>query len=291
MSDAIGFAGLGVMGRLMAANLLAAGREVVVFNRSPGPAQELQALGARRAADLPTLARAATTIITMLADDAAVGAVAGEILDHATPGTLVIDMSTISPRLARDLHARAASKDMAFLDAPVSGGDAGARAGTLSIMVGGEPAALTRAHPIFEILGASIVHAGPAGAGQVVKACNQLLVAITIAGVSEALVLGSKLGVAPATILDVLGAGLAGNRVMEVRRTNLLDHDFTPGFKVDLHHKDLGIALDSAAQSDTSLALTAVVQQLFQALRAQGRGGEDHTALLHIIEELAGHGR
>jgi 2-hydroxy-3-oxopropionate reductase len=155
-------------------------------------------------------------------------------------------------------------------------------------MVGGDAADLERARPVLEVLGGSIVHAGPAGAGQVVKACNQVLVAITIAGVSEALVLGSRLGVAPETILDVLSRGLAANRVMDLRRANFLNHAFSPGFKVDLHHKDLDIALAGGGQANVPLPLTAITQQLFRQLRAAGRGGEDHTALLAAVEALAG---
>jgi 2-hydroxy-3-oxopropionate reductase len=177
-----------------------------------------------------------------------------------------------------------------MLDAPVSGGDVGAREGTLSIMVGGDAADLERARPTLEVLGGSIVHCGSAGAGQVVKACNQMVVAITIGGISEALVLGTRLGVDPRTILDVLSSGLAANRVMEVRRANFLGHTFTPGFRVDLHHKDLDIALASGGQANVPLPLTAGLQQLFRQLRAAGRGSEDHTAVLAAVEAQAGLG-
>jgi 2-hydroxy-3-oxopropionate reductase len=176
---------------------------------------------------------------------------------------------------------------VAALDAPVSGGDVGAREGTLSIMVGGESGDLERARPLLEVLGKTIVHVGGHGAGQVVKACNQVVVALTIEAVSEALVLGEKAGVEPERILDVLGGGLAGNKVMEVRRRNFLERDFTPGFRIDLHHKDLDIALESGAAYGVPLPATALVQQLMRSLRARGRGGEDHTALLGLMEELA----
>jgi 2-hydroxy-3-oxopropionate reductase len=177
-----------------------------------------------------------------------------------------------------------------MLDAPVSGGDVGAREGTLSIMVGGDAGDLQRARPVLEVLGTSIVHCGPSGAGQVVKACNQVLVAITIGGISEALVLGGKLGVDPDVILDVLSRGLAANRVMELRRGNFRSHTFTPGFRVDLHHKDLDIALASGGQANVPLPLTAGAQQLFRQLRAAGRGDEDHTAMLAAVEAQAGLG-
>jgi 2-hydroxy-3-oxopropionate reductase len=288
----VGFIGLGVMGRPMAENLLRAGVGLVVWNRSQQPEDALVAQGAVRAGAVDEVGERADVIITMLADDRAVREVVLHRLllkPHARPGSLIVDMSTVSPALSREIAERAADKGIHTLDAPVSGGDVGAREGTLSIMVGGEASDLVRARPLLEILGASIVHVGPAGAGQVVKACNQLLVAITIAGVSEALVLGSKLGVAADAILDVLSKGLAGNRVMEVRRANFLEHRFTPGFKVDLHHKDLEIALASAGQANVPLAVTAAVQQLVRQLRAAGRGGEDHSAILAAVEAQAGH--
>jgi 2-hydroxy-3-oxopropionate reductase len=285
----VGFIGLGVMGRPMAENLLTAGARLVVHNRSRPAQDALVARGAAGAQSPEEVAGRADIIITMLADDDAVrSVVGGGLLAAARPGSLIVDMSTVSPALSRELAARAAERDVRMLDAPVSGGDVGAREGTLSIMVGGDAADLERARPVLEVLGASIVHAGPAGAGQVVKACNQVLVAITIAGVSEALVLGTRLGVAPETILDVLSRGLAANRVMDLRRANFLNHAFSPGFKVDLHHKDLDIALAGGGQANVPLPLTAITQQLFRQLRAAGRGGEDHTALLAAVEALAG---
>jgi len=284
----IGFVGLGVMGRPMAANLLAAGAALTVYNRTPAAQEALIALGAAGAQSPAEVAARADVIITMLADDGAVRAVLGdELLPAARPGTLIIDMSSVSPALSRELATRAAARGVGMLDAPVSGGDAGARDGTLSIMVGGEAADLSRARPVLEVLGGSIVHCGAAGAGQVVKACNQVLVAITIAGISEALVLGGKLGVDSGVILDVLSRGLAANRVMELRRDNFLSHTFTPGFRVDLHHKDLDIALASGGQANVPLPLTAGVQQLFRQLRAAGLGGADHTAIFAAVEALS----
>jgi 2-hydroxy-3-oxopropionate reductase len=294
MSDGlgtIGFIGLGVMGRPMAANLLAAGADLVVYNRSRRAQDELAAQGAASAGSPAEVASKADLIITMLPDDAAVrDVVRDELLPAARSGALIVDMSTVSPELSRELAADAASGGARMLDAPVSGGDVGARDGTLSIMVGGDAADLERARPTLEVLGGSIVHCGPAGAGQVVKACNQMVVAITIGGISEALVLGTRLGVDPRTILDVLSTGLAANRVMEVRRANFLGHTFTPGFRVDLHHKDLDIALASGGQANVPLPLTAGLQQLFRQLRAAGRGREDHTAVLAAVEAQAGLG-
>ena len=292
MTETVGFVGLGVMGKPMAANLIAAGYGLVVHNRSSEPQDEIVALGAEGAASPAEVARRASLVITMLSDDAAVRTVVdGEngVLAGAAGGSLVVDMSTVSPSLSRELAVKAAERGIRMLDAPVSGGDVGAKAGTLSIMVGGEVDDLERARPLFDVLGSRTVHVGPAGAGQVVKACNQVLVAITYAGVGEALVLGSKLGVDPAAILDVLSGGLAANKIMEVRRRNFLEHDFTPGFRVDLHHKDLEIALSSGGESNVPLPLAAEVQQMFRQLRAAGRGGDDHSALLSVVEEWADH--
>ena len=203
-------------------------------------------------------------------------------------GTVLIDMSTIDPGVARELAEEAKGLGVSMLDAPVSGGDVGAREGILSIMVGGEEQAFEKVMPVFEAMGKTIVRVGDTGAGQVVKACNQVVVGITYAAVSEALVLGAKNGVAPDSVLDVLSGGLAANRIMEMRRDNFLQHKFDPGFRVNLHHKDLNIALESAADSDVALPLTAVVQQMFQILRAKGDGELDHSALLTVVEDWAG---
>lgn len=292
MNESVGFIGLGIMGEAMASNLVVAGYDVLVWNRSPGPAERLAERGARTADDVASLSRESDVVVTIVTDDAALRAVLdgdGGVLAKAKPGTLVIDMSTVSPALSRELAETAAARGLAILDAPVSGGDVGAREGTLSIMVGGAAADVARAEGIFSVLGSRVVHVGPAGSGQAVKACNQVVVAVIFAGLSEALVLGSKLGVDPAAILDALSGGMASNRIMEVRRDNFLDHDFAPGFKIDLHHKDLGIALSSAAEVDISLPLTAAVQQMFEQLRAAGHGGEDDSALLRVAEQAAGH--
>jgi 2-hydroxy-3-oxopropionate reductase len=292
MADAIGFIGLGVMGAPMARNLLAAGHEVVAWNRSPAPLAELVAAGAKPAESPASVAAEADVLISIVSDDTALrdvlagpdGAIAA-----MRPGSLAIDMSTVSPALARELAATAAGRGVAFLDAPVSGGDVGARDGTLSIMVGGEAEALERARAVFEVLGSRVTHVGAAGAGQVAKACNQVLVAVIFGGLAEALVLGSKLGADPAAILDAVGGGMAANRIMEVRRDNFLDHDFAAGFKIDLHHKDLEIALGASGEVDAPLPLTAEVQQMFRQLRAAGHGDEDDSALLLVAEQRAAH--
>ncbi len=292
MATKVGFIGLGVMGEPMARNLLAAGHEVIAWNRGRGPLEALAEVGARPADGPAAVAAEADATITILSDDAAVAAVLGGergVIAAAAPGSLVIDMSTVSPALARELAGAAAEREVAFLDAPVSGGDVGAREGTLSIMVGGEAADVERARPVFDAVGSRVTHVGAAGAGQVAKACNQILVAVIFAGLAEALVLGSKLGVDAEAVLDAVGGGMAANRIMEMRRDNLLRHDFAPGFKIDLHHKDLEIALGAGAESDVPLPLTAEVQDMFRRLREAGHGGEDDSALLRIAEQRAGH--
>ncbi len=292
MSERIGFLGLGVMGRPMARNLVAAGFELTVHTRSAEVLDAFRADGIAVGADPADVARRSDIVISMVSDGAAVREVmVGGVLGALEPGGLIIDMSTIEPAVSRELAAAAAQRGIGMLDAPVSGGDVGAREATLSIMVGGEPGDLDRARPILEALGRTITHVGPAGAGQVVKACNQIVVAITYAAVSEALVLASGAGVDRAAVLDVLSGGLAANRIMEVRRRNLLEHDFTPGFRVDLHHKDLRIALDTGDDLDVGLPVAAAVQQMLVELRALGHGDLDHSSLLLIAERHAGPGR
>src|SRR5262249_53279000 len=245
----VGFIGLGIMGGPMALNLLRAGYPLVVHNRTRAKEEPLASEGASAAGSPREVAAASDVVITMLPDSPDVEAVYfGEdgVIAGARSGQLLIDMSSIAPAVARAVFSAAGDLGADAVDAPVSGGDVGARDGTLSIMVGGSSEGVGRARPLFEGLGQTVVHIGDAGAGQTAKACNQILVAVTIEAVSEALVLASKAGVDPERLLDVLSGGLAGNKVMEVRRRNFLEHDFTPGFKLVLHHKDLGIALRTA---------------------------------------------
>ncbi len=292
MPETIGFIGLGIMGRPMAHNLLKAGFTLVVHNRHQEVTDEFLAEGAR-ASSLPRdIAASCDVVITMLPGPAQVEEVlvgpAG-VIEGAHEGLVVIDMSTISPVVASTLAVRLAGQGISMLDAPVSGGDKGAIAGTLSIMVGGDEATFRRCLPIFETLGKTIVYVGGSGAGQVVKACNQIVVALIIEAISEALVLGSKAGVDPASILQVLGGGLAANRVMELRGASMLTHDFTPGGRVRFHHKDLGFALETARRYGVSLPVTALVDQMFATLEIKGQGDLDHTALLTYLEDLAAH--
>jgi 2-hydroxy-3-oxopropionate reductase len=292
MNERVGFIGLGIMGLPMARNLLRAGHQLVVQSRSPGPVDQLVTEGAAPAATAREVAERTDVVVTMLPDTPDVEAViagADGVLMGARPGMLVIDMSTISPVAAQRLAEEAERRGVAMLDAPVSGGDKGAIAGTLSIMVGGEEVAFERARPLLETMGKTIVHCGPSGAGQMVKACNQVVVALTIEAISEALVLGSKAGVRPEIILQVLGGGLAQSRVMEMRGPTMIQGKFEPGFKARLHRKDLNIALQAARQYAVSLPVTALVDQLFTTLVERGMGDRDHSALLTVIEELANH--
>ena len=279
---------MGIMGAAMAGNLLEAEHELVVHNRTRTKAEQLVSYGARVADSPRELAEASDVVITMLPGPPEVEeVVAGEggLLEGAREGSLIVDMSTSSPVLARQLAHIARERGVRMLDGPVSGGDVGARDGTLSIMVGGEDEDFERARPLFEVMGETVVHVGGAGAGQVVKACNQIVVALVIEAVAEALVLGSKAGVAPDRVVEVLSGGLAANKVLDVKGEKFLSHDFTPGGKVEYHRKDLGIALAAGREYGAALPVTALVDQMFGVLVAKGRGGWDHSALLTLIEE------
>jgi 2-hydroxy-3-oxopropionate reductase len=292
LAETVGFIGLGIMGKPMAKNLMEAGYDLVVHNRSPEKAEELAGEGATAAGTPREVAEGCDVVITMLPDSPQVEEVlSGEagVFEGVREGTLIVDMSTISPVVTESLSARAKEKGASLLDAPVSGGDVGAIEGTLSIMVGGDEEDFERAKPLFDVMGKTVTHVGPTGAGQVTKAANQIVVALTIEAVSEALVLGSKGGVSPEKILDVLGGGLAGNKVMEVKREKFLSHTFDPGFRSELHHKDLGIALAAGREYGVALPVTAVVDQMLLTMRRKGWGGEDHSALLRIIEDQSGH--
>jgi 2-hydroxy-3-oxopropionate reductase len=287
----VGFVGLGVMGRPMALNLMEAGHKVVAHNRSSSVVDVLVAAGAEKAETPAEAAAEADAVITCLpgpdeVSDVVLGA--DGILEGAVPGVVLIDMSTVPPSLSRRISAEAAERGLTALDAPVSGGEAGAIHGRLSIMVGGDLEALEQVRPLLECLGETVVHVGPAGSGQTVKAANQILVAGIIELVSEALVLLGASGVDISAAIDVLAGGLAGNRILDMKARGMIAGEFEPGFRVDLHHKDLGIALDIARDQNIPVPVTAIVAQLLVALRASGRGSLDHSALLLVVEELAG---
>lgn len=288
--ERIGFIGLGTMGKPMARNLMRAGFPLVVHNRSRAAVDELAKEGALAASSPTEVAAQSSTVITMLPDSPDVELVMlGEdgILRGARDGMLLIDMSTISPVIARQLAKRAEQQRIEMLDAPVSGGEIGAIDGTLSIMVGGSDQAFTRALPLFQAMGKNIVHIGAAGAGQVTKAANQIVVALAIAAVGEALVLATKAGVDPAKVRQALLGGFAQSRVLDLHGQRILERNFKPGFRTSLHHKDLKIALEAAKEYAVPLPLTAQVQQLMSALLASQQGNLDHSSLVTVLEDLA----
>ncbi|MFE0019488.1 2-hydroxy-3-oxopropionate reductase [Amycolatopsis sp. NPDC059021] len=288
----LGFIGLGVMGTPMAAHLAAAGHEVSGYDVHAAALAKLEAAGGRAATSVADAVAEADVVITMLPNHPQVEEVvlgAGGVLETAKPGTLLADMSTIRPETSVEIANRAAAKEIRVLDAPVSGGQAGAEQAALSIMAGGEAADFAAALPVFEVVGKTIVHVGPHGAGQVVKAANQLVVGGIYGLVAEAIVLLEASGVDAGTGLDVLAGGLAGSRILELKRKSMVERSFQPGFRIDLHHKDMGIALAAARQAGVALPLTGLVAQLVAAGRAMGYGSLDHSALLKVVEDLSGH--
>lgn len=290
-SQRVGFVGLGIMGRPMARNVLAAGFDVVVYDLVAGPVNELAAAGATAAMSPAEVAAAVDVVLLCLPDSPDVeAAMSGEqgLLAGARAGQIFVDMSTISPVTARQLAEKAAAQGVTLLDAPVSGGQVGAANGTLSIMVGGDPEALEQVRPILAAMGKTILHLGESGAGQVAKACNQLVIAVTIEAVAEAMVLASKAGVDPAKVRAALLGGYAYSRVLEGHGERFLARNFTPGFRTRLQYKDLNIALDAGRAYGAPLPTAALVHQLYAALMARGDGDVDHSALVTLIEELAG---
>lgn len=286
----IGFIGLGIMGKPMARNLLRAGFALTVHSRSRGPVEEVLGDGARDGGSPRGVAEGSEIVITMLPDSPDVQQVVtgpGGVLEGLRPRAVLVDMSTISPIVTREIARAVEAQGAEMLDAPVSGGEKGAIEATLSIMVGGRAEVLERVRPVFEVLGKNIVHVGDHGAGQVTKACNQVVVALTIQAVSEALVLAVKAGVDPAQVRQALLGGFAQSRILEVHGQRMLERNFRPGFKVALHHKDLGIALSTGNALGVPLPATAVVQDAFAALRTLDRGQLDHSSLVTLIEDQA----
>jgi len=291
MAERIGFIGLGIMGRPMARNLLAAGFPLTVHSRSPGPVDELVSAGAAPAEGPADVAAASDVTITMLPDTADVEAVmvgAGGVIEGARPDSLVIDMSSIDPGPTRSMAATLASRGVAMLDAPVSGGQKGAIEAALSIMVGGDDAGVERAMPVFEALGATIVHVGPSGSGQVCKACNQLVVAATIEAVAEALLLAERSGVDAARVRQALLGGFAGSKILEVHGQRMLDAAFDPGFRIRLHRKDARIVEGAAVETGTPIPSFSVVTQQLQKAVDAGDGDRDHAALYAELAREAG---
>ncbi|MFB6949746.1 2-hydroxy-3-oxopropionate reductase [Streptomyces niveus] len=287
----VAWIGLGIMGSPMAENLIKAGYSVTGFTLEREKLDRLAANGGTAAPSIAEAVKDADVVVTMVPASPHVEAIAyGDdgILAHAKKGALLIDMSSITPQTSIDLAEAGREKGIRVLDAPVSGGEAGAIEAVLSIMVGGEQADFDQAKPVFDVLGRTIVLCGPHGAGQTVKAANQLIVAVNIQACAEAVVFLEKSGVDLNAALDVLNGGLAGSTVLTRKKDNFINRDFAPGFRIDLHHKDMGIVTDAARNVGAALPVGAVVAQLVASLRAQGDSGLDHSALLRAVERLSG---
>ena len=291
MTQIVGFIGLGIMGRPMAKNLLKAGYSLVVHSRSRGPVDELVGAGAKAATSPRDVASQCDVLITMLPNSPDVDLVAlgkNGIVEGAKSGLIFADMSTISPIVSQKIGATLASKGVKMLDAPVSGGEQGAINAALSIMVGGDKAVFDQVLPIFQAMGKTITLLGPLGFGGFTKLANQIIVAGNLTALAEALTLARKAGLDRDLTLTALAGGLAGSKCLEQKRANYVNDTYNPGFKIDLHYKDLGLILESARELGVPLPATAVVQELFNALRVKGRGGLDHSGVITLLEDLAG---
>ena len=286
----VGFVGLGIMGKPMARNLLKAGFSVAVASRSRGPVDELASEGAEPKDSARACAEGRDVVVTMLPDSPdSESVILGEngVLEGASRGALVIDMSSIAPSVSRKIGAACEAKGVDFLDAPVSGGEAGAISGQLAIMVGGSRDAFARAEPLFQALGKGYVLCGGHGAGNTVKLANQMVVAANIEAVSEALVFARKAGVDAKIAFEAIRGGLAGSKVLEAKAPMMIEGNFKPGFRLRLHQKDLANALATAKEAAVPLPVTALLQQIVTALVANGKGDLDHSAIARFLEEMA----
>jgi len=287
----VGFIGLGIMGRPMAGHILQAGYPLTVYNRTRPKTEELAAQGAKVVDSPAEVAAVSETIITMVSDSPDVEeVVAGPkgVLEGIRPGSIVIDMSTISPEVERALDQKLRAKNCTLVDAPVSGGDVGARNATLAIMAGGAPEAFQRVHPLLEAMGRSITYCGPVGCGQLTKLCNQILVSVNLLAVSEALAFARKSGLDPQVMIEAVKGGAAGSWQLANLGPRIVARDFAPGFMVDLVQKDLRIILASAASVGATLPATALVHQLFSSAQAYGDGRQGTQSLAKVLERLAG---
>lgn len=290
--ETIGFIGLGIMGAPMAGHLLDAGYSVFASGHRSPPPQWLVEKGLKTVAGHDAVAREADIVITMVPDTPQVAEVLfGEngVATGLSRGKLVIDMSSISPIETKEFAGRINALGCDYLDAPVSGGEVGARAASLTIMAGGPQAAFDRARPVFEKMGRNITLVGENGVGQTTKIANQIVVALTIEAVGEALVFASKAGADPARVRQALMGGLAASRILEVHGERMINRMFSPGFRIELHRKDLNLALQGAKMLGVSLPNTAMTQELFNSCAANGGAGEDHSALVKALERMAGH--
>jgi len=291
MAQVIGFIGLGIMGRPMAKNLLKAGYPLVVHSRSRGPVDEIAGAGAKVGGSPRDVAAQSDVLITMLPNSPDVEQVTlgrDGIIEGARSGLVFVDMSTISPIVSQKIGGALAAKSVKMLDAPVSGGEKGATDGTLSIMVGGDKAVFDAVLPIFQAMGRTITHLGPLGFGGFTKLANQIIVAVNLTALAEALTLAKKAGLDRELTLTALAGGLAGSKCLDQKKPNYLAETYNPGFKIDLHFKDLGLIMESARALGVPLPTTAVVQELFNALRVKGRGGLDHSGVITLLEDFAG---
>jgi 2-hydroxy-3-oxopropionate reductase len=286
----VGIIGLGIMGKPMARNLLKAGHQLVAYDVVPGPVDELVDAGAARGASPADVAARSEVTITMVPDGPEVEAAIlgqGGALEGAAPGAVIVDMSSISPLVAQKVGAACEAKGVHFLDAPVSGGEPKAIDGTLAIMVGGQQAVFDRVLPLFQAMGSSAILTGAVGAGNVTKLANQIMVAVNIAGMSEALVLASKAGLDPEVVFNAVKGGLAGSTVLNAKAPMVMSRNFKPGFRIRLHQKDLRNALQAAEAMKVSLPFTSLAQQILMALMNAGRGDLDHSAIATFIEDMA----
>jgi 2-hydroxy-3-oxopropionate reductase len=286
----IGFIGLGIMGKPMAKNLVKAGYELVVLDINKPAVEELVALGAKAGQSNIDVASQCEIIITMLPNSPHVKAVVlgeGGVIEGAKPGTIIIDMSSIAPLASREIFAALAVKGIELLDAPVSGGEPKAIDGTLSVMVGGTKEIFDRCYDIMKAMAGSVVYVGESGAGNIAKLCNQIVVAINIAAVSEALILAKKAGVDPDLVFQAIRGGLAGSTVMEAKAPMIMDRNFKPGFRIDLHIKDLNNVLETSHGVGVSLPLSAQLMEMMQAIKLDGCGVEDHSSIVKYYEKLA----
>ena len=288
----IGFIGTGIMGRPMAGRLQEAGHQLFIVKHRSAPPQALLEAGAVLAESAMALAEASDVVLTMVPDTAAVEDALFRdrgVASGLSPGKVVVDMSSISPSATRVFAGRIRELGCEYLDAPVSGGDVGARDGTLSIMVGGSPEAFERVRPLFEVIGQTVTLVGGSGAGQTCKVANQMIVGINIAAVGEALVLASKAGLDPARARKALLGGFASSRILEVHGQRMIDRSFQPGGRIELHRKDLGLALTEAERLEVATPLTSACRDLMDACAAQGGAGWDHSALVRAYELFARH--
>lgn len=286
----VGFIGLGIMGKPMAKNLLKAGHEVVVYDVVPAGVQEVVATGAKAAASSKAVAEQCALIITMVPNSPHVkAAILGPngVIEGAKAGSLVVDMSSIDPTVSKEVGAELAKKTIRFVDAPVSGGEPKAIDGSLSIMCGGTKADFDEAFPILKCMGASVVLCGAVGAGNVTKLANQIVVALNIAALSEAMVLASKAGVDPQLVFDAIKGGLAGSTVMNAKAPMMLDRNIKPGFRINLHIKDLDNAMAAGHAVGVPLPLTGQAREIMEALKVDGMGDADHSAIVRYYEKLA----